>query len=276
MQQLIFILCFLLSVSICSCSQKTWNQTSAGLLYKIYSKDTTQEKPVYGDHIWMHLQKISPKQQEIFNTKVFDILEGVEMDYHQPPKETDITTIFSLMRKGDSAVVKVPARYMDNNANKKEYYTFKLNLIDFKRKETYESEKQQQSERQNILDALAITDFLRKSNMLDATTDNYGNTFFITQFGEQKQIIQDDTVEINYVGKLLNGTVFDNSYNRNQALQFTVGKGQVIEGLDKGILNFHRGDKGLLVIPSRLGYGNKTVGKIPPNSILIFELEIMK
>ena len=85
-----------------------------------------------------------------------------------------------------------------------------------------------------------------------------------------------DSVNIHYTGKLLNGFEFDNSYGRNQTLPFVIGKKQVIDGLDKGIQNFYIGDKGLLIIPSKLGYGDKEVGKIPANSVLIFEIEILE
>ena len=50
----------------------------------------------------------------------------------------------------------------------------------------------------------------------------------------------------------------------------------MIDGLDKGIQNFYIGDIGLLIIPSKLGYGDKEVGKIPANSVLIFEIEILE
>jgi peptidylprolyl isomerase len=84
-----------------------------------------------------------------------------------------------------------------------------------------------------------------------------------------------DSIRIHYIGRLANGRAFDDSYERNQPLPFVVGKRQVIDGLDKGIRNFHRGDKGILIIPSRSAYGDKEVGKIPPNSVLVFEVEIL-
>lgn len=88
-----------------------------------------------------------------------------------------------------------------------------------------------------------------------------------------------DTVTVNYVGSLLNGKVFDASANHGTAgFSFTLGKQQVIEGWDKGLLGMKEGGKRLLVIPATMGYGNQSVGggAIPPNSALIFEVELLK
>lgn len=259
-----------------SCTKMKWNQTTTGLKYKIYTSDTSKEKPVYGDFIWMHLQKISPEKKELFNTKIFEAKDGVEMEYKKPLKETDVTTIFSLMGKGDSAIVKIPAKIIDNNHPKRGDYSYKLNLISFKKRATYEAEKQEQFSQQLILDSLAIIDYLSNKRLSEIRRDTFGNFFLINQEGIGKLITEGDTVTIHYIGKLLDGVVFDNSYDRKQTLQFIAGNKQVIKGLDKGIQNFHIGDKGMLIIPSRLAYTDKEVGKIPPNSILIFELEIIK
>ena len=68
---------------------------------------------------------------------------------------------------------------------------------------------------------------------------------------------------------------FDNTYDRKQTLNFIRNKKQVIEGLDKSLVHFFYGDKGIIIIPSRLAYGDKEVGKIPQNSVLFFEVEIL-
>jgi len=276
MRTLIFILCLMVSSGVFSCPKKKWKQTPSGVYYQLFTNDSLKEKPVYGDHIWMHLRKFSPKQKEIFSTRVFDMKNGVEMDYKKPAKESDVTAIFLLMGKGDSAVVRIPARFIDSNGCDKKYYVYHLNLLNFKRKEQYESDRQQQYKQQMNSDSLTVVDYLKIHNLLDASVDTFGNTFFCKQHGSGRRVAVGDTVEIHYVGKLANGVEFDNSYNRKQLLSFVVGKKQVIEGLDKGIRNFYIGDKGLLIIPSRSAYGDREVGRIPQNSVLIFEIEIIK
>lgn len=83
-----------------------------------------------------------------------------------------------------------------------------------------------------------------------------------------------DLIHMNYVGTLTDGTEFDRS--KDQPLSFTLGSGQVIKGWDQGLLGMCVGEKRRLVIPSDLAYGSRSMGKIPADSTLIFEVEMMK
>ena len=83
-------------------------------------------------------------------------------------------------------------------------------------------------------------------------------------------------VSVHYRGTLLDGTVFDSSYQRKEPIEFTVGIGQVIKGWDEGILLLNKGAGARLVIPSHLGYGAQGAGGvIPPDATLIFDVELI-
>lgn len=82
-----------------------------------------------------------------------------------------------------------------------------------------------------------------------------------------------DTVEIDYTGKLQDGTVFDSSIGKTP-LSFILGAGNVIPGMDQGIVGMKVGGKRLLIIPPDLGYGAQANGPIPANSTLIFEVTL--
>ncbi len=86
-----------------------------------------------------------------------------------------------------------------------------------------------------------------------------------------------DTISVQYTGKLVDGTKFDSSYDRNGTpFSFVVGAGQVIKGWDQGLLNMKIGEKRKLTIPSSLGYGSAGAGAvIPPDATLIFEVELV-
>lgn len=104
-----------------------------------------------------------------------------------------------------------------------------------------------------------------------------GLRYQIIQKGSGKQPQKGNKVAVHYKGQLMDGTVFDSSYKRNQPLEFQVGVGQVIEGWDEGILLLNEGDKARLVIPSNLGYGSRGAGGvIPSNANLIFDVELVK
>lgn len=87
-----------------------------------------------------------------------------------------------------------------------------------------------------------------------------------------------NTVTVQYVGQLSNGTVFDASRNHGTTgFTFTLGAGQVIQGWDMGVAGMKVGGKRKLVIPAALAYGNQDVGGglIPANSTLTFEVELV-
>jgi peptidylprolyl isomerase len=86
-------------------------------------------------------------------------------------------------------------------------------------------------------------------------------------------------VSVHYTGWLENGTQFDSSRgpDRGQPLEFPIGVGRVIKGWDEGVMTMKVGGKRKLIIPPDLGYGATGAGRgrIPPNSTLIFEVELL-
>lgn len=83
------------------------------------------------------------------------------------------------------------------------------------------------------------------------------------------------TIKVHYTGTLENGKKFDSSVDRGQPLEFILGAGSVIKGWDQGLLGMKVGGKRKLIIPSDLAYGAAGRPGIPPNSTLIFEIELL-
>ncbi|GAB5539858.1 MAG: FKBP-type peptidyl-prolyl cis-trans isomerase [Salibacteraceae bacterium] len=107
-------------------------------------------------------------------------------------------------------------------------------------------------------------------------TTNSGLKIDIIQAGDGEKPNMGDIITVHYTGKLAtNGEVFDTSIDRGRPFRFSIGKGEVIAGWDEGIAQLSKGAKATLYIPSNLGYGANATGTIPPNSDLIFEVEII-
>lgn len=83
------------------------------------------------------------------------------------------------------------------------------------------------------------------------------------------------SVSVHYTGKLKDGSVFDSSVSRGVPFTFVLGRGQVIKGWDAGLQGMKVGEKRKLTIPPDLAYGSRGSGKIPPNSTLNFDVEMI-
>ncbi len=93
--------------------------------------------------------------------------------------------------------------------------------------------------------------------------------------GQNKEAKNGDTLVVHYIGTLQNGTKFDSSVDRGQPFTFVLGSGQVIKGWEQGLLGMKMGGHRRLTIPPELGYGARGQGGIPPNSTLIFEIDLL-
>ncbi len=96
--------------------------------------------------------------------------------------------------------------------------------------------------------------------------------------GEGLEAVKFDILTVNYTGKLEDGTIFDSSKNPGRdPFRFTVGMGQVIRGWDEGFVGMKIGGTRTLTIPPEMGYGARGAGDvIPPNAVLIFEVELLE
>lgn len=93
--------------------------------------------------------------------------------------------------------------------------------------------------------------------------------------GTGKEVKNGSRVSVHYVGTLIDGTRFDNSYEKGEPYTFTVGTKSVIAGWDQGLMGMREGGERILVVPAHLGYGARTLPNIPAHSTLLFSIELI-
>jgi FKBP-type peptidyl-prolyl cis-trans isomerase len=123
---------------------------------------------------------------------------------------------------------------------------------------------------QDKIDDAAITNYLTK-HAISASKTTSGLYYTIEEPGTGMQVSPNNTVLMKYKGYLLDTTVFDES-KTGVYIQIS----NTIKGWQEGIPKFKVGGKGKLFIPSKLAYGNQKTGKIPANSVLIFDVEVIE
>ena len=100
-----------------------------------------------------------------------------------------------------------------------------------------------------------------------------GLVYLETTAGEGDEPTAADKVKVHYEGRLIDGTVFDSSYQRGQPLEFPLNG--VIKGWTEGLQLMKPGGKATLTIPYGLAYGDGGQGPIPPKATLIFDVELL-
>lgn len=178
---------------------------------------------------------------------------------HQTPPELDIDSFVTGVRAGHA---RTKPAYTEEELQKA-YTEFQQEM----QKKQLQSNQQVQSSSDNFLNE-------NKAKAGVKTTAS-GLQYLTTKEGTGKQPQATSVVKVHYTGKLVDGTVFDSSVERGEPIEFPLN--QVIPGWTEGLQLMKEGGKATLYIPANLGYGAQGVpGTIPPNSTLIFDVELIE
>lgn len=178
---------------------------------------------------------------------------------HQTPPELDINSFITGVRAGHTKQKPV---YTEEELQKA-YEQFQA-----------EMQQKQQTEKTQAKDSgdQFLTENKNKPGVQSTAS---GLQYKTTQEGTGKQPTASSLVTVHYTGKLVDGTVFDSSVERGEPIEFPLN--QVVAGWTEGLQLMKEGGKATLYIPAHLGYGEQGVpGTIPPNSTLIFDVELIK
>lgn len=291
-----------IAFSAMSCNKT--KTTSDGIEYT-YIKEGSQA-PKNGEFVLYHLVVKTDKDSTFIST--YDQSMPAYLQFNDSiPRKSGMDEIFLSLKKGDSIAFEATAKkiFAENipfflkDDQKIKVRIGVIDVLDYQGVEAYfnalqEAEMKRQAEgavKQLEIDTQIIQDYIAEKN-IQATRTESGLYYVIESAGSGPQIEEGDLAFVHYAGYLLDGTLFDTSikslamangvfneqrdnYDGYAPLEVRVGMGQVIKGWDEGLALLKKGDKAKFIIPSPLAYGDRNSGgPIPPNSILIFDVEV--
>jgi len=267
-----------------ACEQEPeYQKHESGLRYAyiVENPEANYAKP--GDILSLRMKYFSAKDSLLFNSD--EVNSKYRMQF-QAKSHTGgcLEDAYSLLRIGDSLVCKINAFDFYEHTRKMpvpqgidptEELTFFIKLYGIQSYSDISKERQAARTNSAESEQSLLEDYLKKSNI---TVDPTLSGMYIIKLEEGKgpAIKPGNKVSIHYVGKLIDQSIFDNSYKRNEPLEFTLGKGELIKGMEEGIAGMKQGGKARLIIPSLLAYDSAGYGQlIPPYATLIFEVEVV-
>ncbi len=251
-----------------------------GLKYKIL-KEGKGRKIVKGDIVEMDMSYKTEKDSLLFSSS--DFKQPISIVVDKRVFKGDIIDGLLLLSVGDSAQFLLDADSLFTR-------TFQAALPDYIRKGSMlnfvvkinsavtaeeMASKTQSLEKDQIGKQDAEIQAYIKANKLSPLKTSSGLYYIVTKNGTGALPKQGQKLTVHYTGKLLNGTKFDSSIDRNDPFKFELGGG-VIKGWNEGFALFNKGTKATLIIPYQLGYGAQGAGAdIKPYSPLLFDVELI-
>ena len=281
--KLLFVVLLALQLSCQGDSQsytiESAHQSKSGVKYVFYAQNKKNRQAKKGDLLTFKL-KVQNHQDSVLSNRTFQEYPFQEPYFISQPYYKDI---FSMVCKGDSLCFWIP---VDSLTNKPGFlrspkiisgsmikYTLKILNIQNKEDIRKKIEKDLKIQREEDLELIQKYKQTYLDTNLTVQTTTSGIHYFFNREGNGTYPQKGDTVSINYIGKLLDGTIYNQSEATNE---FLLGD-LTPNGLNECITLMKVGSKGTFIIPSELGHGLRGIeGVIPPNTVLVFNIELIE
>ena len=260
-----------------------YNQTESGLLYKIHINGEGTTSPQEGDFLDV-IMVYGTEDSVLFDSRTLPTQEQMSVPMMASVFKGDIYEGLALMKQGDSATFALNADSVwlklfrmpapPPGLDSLDYLYFHVQLNEILTKEEMQARKDAELREMEEGELAARTEYL-EANYPDAVPTESGLYYVRTKKGSGKKPVPGQNITVHYTGTLLDGTKFDSSVDRGTPYSFPLGKGRVIKGWDEGIALMQKGEKGVLIVPSDLGYGPRGSRSIAPFATLIFEVELV-
>lgn len=273
----------LMAFGATSCEKSAYpgyKMTESGLYYK-YLVENDGPTAQLGEVVEVDLAYYL-NDSLMYSTK--DAPEPVYDLVHEPSFAGDLYEGFTMMHKGDSMSMIMPAdsvflkmfnsRIVPDFVDSASIIRWEVKLVDIMTEEEVNARIQAAMDEKFAAADETLRAYLAENN-IEATPTESGLIYVCTQPGNGAKPEAGKKVKVHYTGTLLDGTKFDSSVDRGEPIEFPLGMGYVIPGWDEGVAMMSKGEKGILYVPAKLAYGERQAGPIPAFSNLIFEVELV-
>lgn len=268
----------------------------SGIKYQLLKHNNNARKCKVGDFMTFHFKMTKPGGEVLTNS--FTQGRPVENLPIKPPQfRGDITEAFALLAEGDSVLIDSPvdtvAKYskkqMPPFAKPGTYISYVIKVLKVQNQTEMLAEQQRKTAAIRAKEKIVMDKYLADHKITNAKVTSSGLHYIIQEEGKGRLPKPGEKVRVNYTGKLTNGQVFDTSIEAEAKIhgkytpgrqykpfEFVLGRGRVIKGWDEGVALLKVGAKATLLVPSYLGYGPRGAGgDIPPNAVLVFDVELV-
>ena len=263
---------------------RIFRQTASGLEFRYITVSGKLKKPKVGDVLYIDMIYKTEKDSVIFDSKNID--KDNFMMQLNPQSHTGgcIEEAFSMLSEGDSAVFRIDAMNFLNYTQRKLFipdyvkngdkFLFCIKMKKIVDGSDYVKENAEMYSYYLEQEKSLIERYVLELNYPRSIQKSGLNVIPIKKTGGKK-VSNGNKVIINYTSSFLDGTVFDSTIERNESFSFTIGKNEVIEGLEEAVKLMQKGEHYIFIIPFRLAYGEKKYNIIPPFTTLVFEIELL-
>ena len=277
-------------------AQSPQKTLSSGIKYQLLKHNNIARKCKPGEFLTFHFKMTTPDGKVLTNS----FTQGAPVEnlpVKTPQFKGDITEAFALLAEGDSVLIDSPvdtvAKYskrpMPPFAKPGSYISYVIKVLKIRSQTEMLADQQRKTATIRAREKIVMDKYLVDNKITSARVTSSGLHYIIHEEGKGVLPKTGETVKVHYTGKLTNGKVFDTSVEEQAKIhgkyspgrqykpfEFPLGKGRVIKGWDEGLALLKVGSKATLLVPSYLGYGARGAGgDIPPNAVLIFDVELV-
>lgn len=281
MKKLIALASLFVIVTTSFAQKINYKKSDKGVRYSLV-KSNKGAKIKLDDIVFLQIKYATDKDSVLFDS--WKMGGPIQLKVSKPTFKGDLMDGLNLMTAGDSVLFLFSADSMFTktfNMPLPEFITpgsdlkFTVKIDRITTEEILRADEIKIEKEKNMEEQKAIEQYIADNKLTPVTTPS-GLKYVMYNEGTGAKAEAGKTVRVHYTGKLLNGTKFDSSYDRNDPIEFKLGQGMVIKGWDEGIALLKEGGKALLIIPSNIAYGARGAGGvIPPFAPLTFEVELV-